>query len=260
MASIVSDAAADELVALEAIFGADFRRHDTGCEVDVAHGAAKATLVVTFGAAYPDREPPQLSVATVSGLSERQRLALVRVAESTARSEVCVYDVATALGAALEDIADDEEDASWTTSEQPRVFVDESRFAVAVIEGETIVDRKSTFKAFLAFVTCEGQKLWVLRSLLSRPRLAKATHNMVAYRYVDRGTGALHADNDDDGEAGAGVKMALILDLFQATNVLVMVSRWYGGTKLGAVSKSNRALCTEQVMFVYLHVLANQSN
>jgi len=73
---------------------------------------------------------------------------------------------------------------------------------------------------------------WVLRDLLSRPKLAKATHNIWAYRLVDK-ENILRADYDDDGEDGAAVKMAHILDLFDTNGSLVMVSRWFGGIKLG---------------------------
>jgi len=40
-------------------------------------------------------------------------------------------------------------------------------------------------------------------------------------------------DNDDDGETAAGSRMAHLLELVDVWNVLVVVSRWYGGIKLG---------------------------
>lgn len=41
------------------------------------------------------------------------------------------------------------------------------------------------------------------------------------------------ADNDDDGESGAGAKLAALLELMGANNVMIVVSRWYGGVHLG---------------------------
>ena len=41
------------------------------------------------------------------------------------------------------------------------------------------------------------------------------------------------ADNDDDGEATSGQKLAGLLELMGANNVLVVVSRWFGGVHLG---------------------------
>jgi len=40
-------------------------------------------------------------------------------------------------------------------------------------------------------------------------------------------------DNDDDGETAAGSRMAHLLQLMDVWNVCVVVSRWYGGIKLG---------------------------
>lgn len=73
---------------------------------------------------------------------------------------------------------------------------------------------------------------WALASLLRDKRIARATHNMIAYRFVDA-RGVLVSDNDDDGESGSGSKLASLLELTGAKDVLVVVSRWFGGVLLG---------------------------
>ena len=45
--------------------------------------------------------------------------------------------------------------------------------------------------------------------------------------------GVVVSDNDDDGESGSGAKLAALLELTGASNVLVVVSRWFGGIHLG---------------------------
>ena len=40
-------------------------------------------------------------------------------------------------------------------------------------------------------------------------------------------------DNEDDGEDAAGSKLAYLLDMRQDDNVVVCVSRWFGGIQLG---------------------------
>jgi putative IMPACT (imprinted ancient) family translation regulator len=40
-------------------------------------------------------------------------------------------------------------------------------------------------------------------------------------------------DNDDDGEDGAGKRLAQLLELRNEDGVLILVSRWYGGIQLG---------------------------
>ena len=43
------------------------------------------------------------------------------------------------------------------------------------------------------------------------------------------------SDNDDDGESSSGTKLAALLELANVNNVLVVVSRWFGGVLLGPV-------------------------
>lgn len=105
--------------------------------------------------------------------------------------------------------------------------------AVEILRGESFVDRKSTFQGFAAKVSNQGQVNWVLRTLLEDRKIAVATHNMFAYRFRDDDRKIQVADNEDDGEDGAGSKLAELLNLAGCEDVFVMVSRWYGGIHLG---------------------------
>lgn len=75
---------------------------------------------------------------------------------------------------------------------------------------------------------------WVLAELLlNDKKVARATHNMIAYRFWDDEKSCFVADNDDDGEKGSGMKLAALLELSESQNCIVVVSRWFGGVKLG---------------------------
>eukprot|EP00934_Nitzschia_sp_Nitz4_P002997 Nitzschia sp. Nitz4//scaffold53_size117307//72413//73395//NITZ4_003773-RA/size117307-augustus-gene-0.93-mRNA-1//1//CDS//3329554214//2987//frame0 len=90
-----------------------------------------------------------------------------------------------------------------------------------------------TMIAHVASVESMDQVHWVLAELLfNDKKVAKATHNMIAYRFFDEG--CLVSDNDDDGEKGAGAKLAALLDMADCRNVIVVVSRWFGGVLLGS--------------------------
>ncbi|CAB9501008.1 Protein IMPACT [Seminavis robusta] len=90
------------------------------------------------------------------------------------------------------------------------------------------------FIAHVASVESMAHVEWVLAELLfNDKKVAKASHNMMAYRFVEASTGCEVSDNDDDGEKGSGAKLAALLDLSNANNVIVVVSRWYGGVHLG---------------------------
>ncbi len=67
----------------------------------------------------------------------------------------------------------------------------------------------------------------VLRALKSDKDYAKATHNTWAAMLP---TGALKAD---DGESGAAMVILRMMQRAGVENHVVIVTRWYGGKKLG---------------------------
>jgi hypothetical protein len=92
-----------------------------------------------------------------------------------------------------------------------------------------------TMIAHVASVESMGHVNWVLAELLlNDKKVAKASHNMIAYRFWDDDRGCLVSDNDDDGEKGAGAKLAALLEMADVRNAIVIVSRWYGGIHLGS--------------------------
>jgi hypothetical protein len=107
----------------------------------------------------------------------------------------------------------------------------------AWISGEPLVDKKSTFQAHLCAVHTEQQVEEAFQQLItSSSKIQRATHNMYAWRIVEKLQGGrilTKHDNDDDGEEAAGSKLAYLLDMRNDENVLVVVSRWYGGIQLG---------------------------
>ncbi|KAF4584460.1 RWD domain-containing protein [Ophiocordyceps camponoti-floridani] len=99
------------------------------------------------------------------------------------------------------------------------------------ILSDPITERKSTFlaQAHQAKTPTEAQSL--ISALLSHRPQSSATHNITAYRV--RTATALYQDSDDDGEAAAGRRLLRLLQLCGACDVVVVVSRWFGGVKLG---------------------------
>ena len=88
--------------------------------------------------------------------------------------------------------------------------------------------------AHVASVTCIEHIQFVLAELLlNNKKVARASHNMFAYRFINE-IGTLISDCDDDGEKGSGAKLSSLLDMCKVDNVLVVVSRWYGGIHLGS--------------------------
>lgn len=100
-----------------------------------------------------------------------------------------------------------------------------------------LVDRKSTFQAHICVVDSDDMVRRAVNKLIDgSSKIQRATHNMFAYRFIeniDEDRKILKHDNDDDGEDGAGSRLAQLLEMRKENGILVLVSRWYGGIHLG---------------------------
>ncbi|XP_053208859.1 protein IMPACT-B-like [Panonychus citri] len=113
---------------------------------------------------------------------------------------------------------------------------------IKFVHGEPIVDRRSVFQAHICPVDCIVQVQSALVTLKANKKIDNATHNIVAYRIAGGGGGSgggsshhtFIQDFDDDGETAAGARLLHLLQILDVKNVLVVVSRWYGGVNLGA--------------------------
>ncbi|KAI7791158.1 protein IMPACT [Triplophysa rosa] len=99
--------------------------------------------------------------------------------------------------------------------------------------GEKITDRRSTFQPHLAPVVTPKQVQVVLNKLHENKKIASATHNIYAYRIYCEDKNSFLQDCEDDGETAAGGRLLHLLQILDVHNVLVVVSRWYGGIQLG---------------------------
>ena len=114
--------------------------------------------------------------------------------------------------------------------------VEETRdlFGAKFISGPVITDRKSSFQAHIAKIESVEEVPNLLSLVKAHRKVGKATHNMWAYA-LSQG----NCEFEDDGvrptqEGGAGQRLMQVVQQSGAANVLVVVSRWYGGINLGS--------------------------
>ncbi|KAF8956715.1 ribosomal protein S5 domain 2-type protein [Flammula alnicola] len=103
---------------------------------------------------------------------------------------------------------------------------------VQLYVAEPITDRKSAFVGRACRIQHPSEIPLILSHLMSDRRISRAAHPIInAWRcQVD---GILHQDNDDDGETAAGGRLAHLLQILEVNNVLVVVTRYFGGIHLG---------------------------
>jgi putative IMPACT (imprinted ancient) family translation regulator len=111
--------------------------------------------------------------------------------------------------------------------------------------GVILTDRGSRYAVSGAQVSSRAEVNAVLAELKQDRAYAKATHNTWAARLS---TGGLKAD---DGESGAGMVILRMLEREDISDHVVIVTRWYGGKKLGG----DRFRRVQDAVRAYLEVL-----
>lgn len=113
------------------------------------------------------------------------------------------------------------------------------------ILSDVVTEKKSVFLARAVRVTSLAQAQTFLDHLTATDKkVAVASHNISAWRIKQKkDTDSKSADSDaaetvvqdydDDGETAAGARLLHVMQLMDVWNVLVVVSRWYGGIHLG---------------------------
>lgn len=124
--------------------------------------------------------------------------------------------------------------ASSTVDEKDRVLPLDTALPddIKIVEAEPIVDRKSIFIGRACRISDPSQVPLVLDNLMSERHISRAAHPIINAWRCQVG-GVLYQDNDDDGETAAGSRLAHLLSILEINNVLVVVTRWFGGTHLG---------------------------
>ena len=92
-------------------------------------------------------------------------------------------------------------------------------------------EKGSSFQAHVVPIDDKSQVIPTLHQLYTNHNVAKATHNIYAYRF--QGQGKVVENSCDDGEFGAGNRVLNVLRNMKVNNAMVIVTRWYGGVHMG---------------------------
>ncbi|XP_041791701.1 protein IMPACT [Chelmon rostratus] len=259
----------EEVEALSSIYGDEWCVIDEASRIfcikisnDLEEPKLTACLQIILPPDYPSASPPiyQINAAWLRGL-ERAKLAnsledlyVEHVGESilylwvekireflvekSQRSETVDQPEKVNM-TAEEDVDDDEDLPDFRTlqlnTENAHLFADhaDDEEVPPIKHGNTITDRRSTFQPHLSPVVTPRQVKMVLEKLYENKKIASATHNIYAYRIFCENKHSFLQDCEDDGETAAGGRLLHLLQILDVRNVMVVVSRWYGGILLG---------------------------
>ncbi|OAL45176.1 UPF0029-domain-containing protein [Pyrenochaeta sp. DS3sAY3a] len=208
------------------------------------------TLRIEFPADYPDAPPSVLGTESVGpdvpkGMGLRAVDVVRQVLADVYRpGEACIYDLLEEVREALEKAEEQgdiqlhdhigvsalEEEGSKQSAHEAIIDIGpEPPWVVA----PALTEKKSVFLARVAPVSSPAQaRQYVAHLLATDKKAARATHNMTAWR-IKGPNDTSYQDCDDDGETAAGSRMLHLMQLMDVWNVMVVVTRWYGGILLG---------------------------
>lgn len=263
----LSEALTDEVEAINSIYGPGTLCSDPGHDDPAVFVLAlpdeTVSLRLRFPPSYPDEQPPSvLGTHSAGGHGKRgaaaRDLALFRRALAAVYEpgQVCLFDAVEKLKELLESAAQEEREGTppppaadpLDVEEDGRAEADSAAEKVppppttgaespipepAWVLSDPVVEMKSTFVARCAAVTSPDQAFRNLQHLLAADKKVRtATHNITAWR-IRGPNGTSFQDCDDDGETAAGGRLLHLMQLMDVWDAMVVVTRWYGGQKLG---------------------------
>lgn len=118
-----------------------------------------------------------------------------------------------------------------TTEINPEVHCEDADIDLA--HTEHVIAGGSTFIGHAASISHRNDIPAVLAKLLQDKVLAHATHNAYAYCVGNAGSPGAQEGVRDDGEHGAGAAIMKVINDRKMSDIIVIVSRFYGGTHMG---------------------------
>jgi len=221
------------------------------------------SLRIHFPGSYPDAPPSVLGTyrsaeGAKRGEAARQSGVFVEaIGEVFVPGVVCLFDAIERAGELLSQLGQLQQvdDVGGGHDEAPPVEVEEklllprprmlgsltapgtaesiSRTECRWTLSDSVTELKSVFVARCATVSSPAQATQAVADLLAQDkRVRSATHNITAWR-IRGPNGTSFQDCDDDGETAAGGRLLHLMQLMDLWDVMVVVTRWYGGQKLG---------------------------
>jgi hypothetical protein len=204
-------------------------------------------LRLQFPSDYPSAPPTVLGTQS-SGERKGEAVQIVEefcdaIGRLFQPGEVCLFDAIEEVNSGLDDTTttkdvDGSIDEEVICEPTGLITMQEGSKALSTISppwviSEVVIELKSVFVARCAPVSSPDQATQYLQHLLDTDKKVRsATHNITAWR-IQGDNGITFQDCDDDGETAAGGRVLHLMQLMDLWNVMVVVTRWYGGHQLG---------------------------
>ena len=260
----MSDDLVNEREAINSIYGEHtlVASADSECNHYFLTTSDQSTVLrLSFPPCYPEKPPEILGTVTVSeSLQKGQRTHILTLAQEVLSrvfmpGAVCIFDFLQELDnqssngpppegcpASTDGAIQGYDEATHFIGPRQELQPLAGCASPQWIASSIVTVKKSVFVARACPVSSPlCAKAAVDHLLMNDKRVAKATHNITAYRTrvstssADNGhlNEIVYQDCNDDGETAAGGRLLHLLQLMDVWGLCVVVSRWYGGVQLG---------------------------
>ncbi|EAW14806.1 IMPACT family protein [Aspergillus clavatus NRRL 1] len=223
------------------------------------------SFLIGFDASYPDTPLKILGTASTGARGEG-KIAVDVLEDIAGRiyqpGAVCLFDLINEAVEAFQELSlggsssnNQEAERKETGAESAAPTLEPEDFAALSLQdafgidsapdwtlSDVVTEKKSVFVGRAVRVTSSEQAQGYLDHLLAtEKKVAAATHNISAWRIRQQRASAgkgesaemIVQDCDDDGETAAGGRLLHLMQLMDVWDVIVVVTRWYGGILLG---------------------------
>lgn len=224
------------------------------------------TLSTSIPSNYPDALPqtPSLAISRISASRAAELVQCMLERAAVSKGSQCLFDYCQNMLDTLQEFADSQlsqpcaQDSPQLNRESLQIDqsigtqskIQNETLSINVIHCSPVTEHKSVFQAHVSQLLSEDDLPAFLSSVRESRKGHLATHTMFAYR-LRRNDGVMLNSFDDDGEKGGGKCMLNILIATDAVNVVVAVTRWFGGIKLGPARFRIIAHVTRDAIDVY---------
>jgi len=251
----MNQALEDEILSLNAIYAPDTLVLSDATN-DSCHSCIlripnqhHVSLRLSFPTDYPDMPPTIIGPAS-SGLETRKgeasevaSLARDVLGSCFQAGEPCLFNLLIeleplldgAMGSASQSYDDGDENQQESSPQEHESVPQNTSIPPPEWTISTpMTEKKSVFVARACNVqSVDEAKGSIAHLLATDKKVARATHNITAWRIRDPVSNATYQDCDDDGETAAGSRLLHLLQVMDVWDVVVVVTRWYGGVHLG---------------------------
>jgi hypothetical protein len=176
-------------------------------------------LQISFPSAYPEEEPLHIiSVTSKTYLAQSLNKDVLGdlLASVYVPGCVCLFEFIELIREVFEAPAEEEEEETENEAAGSEESYEMTKTDIAQTisahwhTSAPIIDRKSTFIGFAVKADTAEEFFAMLAVLKADKHIARATHNMTAYR-IRNANGTVMQDCDDDGESAAGSRLLHLL-------------------------------------------------